>query len=150
MISLNLKTDRKEFLEALKILSVVRRQRFTSVLPIWLSFDKTENMLQLAEDSAEVKAEIPATGEWPAAGATVDMYTLKRILENCTHDEIELHALEDTILFFAGSWNVRLNLLAFGPESLSKRDNNALASTQVRDVSDLPLFRWVEENRRKR
>ena len=150
MESIHLTIDRQELLNSLKILSVVRRKRFTSVLPIWLSFDPTANVLRLSEDQGAVEAEIPAIGEWPPAGATIDLYTLKRILEESDHDKIELHALEDAILFFAGSWNVRLNLLAFGPESLSKSDSDAMASTQILDVSSLPLFRWAHENRRKR
>ena len=115
MRSVQLSVTRHELLHALQTLGVTRRKRFSSVLPVWLSFDRDTESLQIVEDQGTVLAQIPATGSWPPAGATVDLFLLRRAVTNCRDEIITLHAAADAIFLFGDNWRVQLNLLSFGP-----------------------------------
>ena len=117
MDTIRLSVLRVELLEALQTLSSARRRRFSSSLPIWLDFDIKQGELRLVEDRGRVAAGIPASGTWPPAGATVDLFMMKRAVSTMETDEIELHVLGDAVAIYAGRLQVRLHLLAFGPES---------------------------------
>lgn len=120
MDTIRLTVPRVELLEALKTLSSTRRRRFSSSLPIWLDFDITRGELRLVEDRGRVAAGIPASGTWPPAGATVDLFMMKRAVSTMETDAIELHVLGDAVAIYAGRLQVRLHLLEFGPESRRK------------------------------
>jgi hypothetical protein len=75
--------ERLELLSALNTLGVTRRKRFSSIVPVWVHFDPARMLLQLVEDKGTVTAYVPAEGEWPIAGSTIDLFTLKRALNNC-------------------------------------------------------------------
>lgn len=117
MDSIRLSVPKVELLEALRTLSSARRRRFSSSLPVWLDFDITRRELRLVEDHGRVAAGIPASGSWPPAGATVDLFMMKRAVATMETDEIELHVLGDAVAIYSGRLQVRLHLLAFGPES---------------------------------
>lgn len=116
MRSVRLSVARLELLLALQTLGVTRRKRFSSVLPVWLNFNSDTESLQIVEDRGVVFAHVPATGSWPPAGATVDLFTLRRAVTRCRDEIIALHAAADAIFLFGDNWRVQLNLLSFGPE----------------------------------
>lgn len=117
MHSIRLTVDREELDRALRLLGTTRRRRFSSVVPIWLSYSAHEGHLEIVEDKGAVTAAVPARGEWPPVGATVDLFMLRRAIERARDDEIDLHAVHDAVLVFGANWNVRLELLEFGPPS---------------------------------
>jgi len=136
MRSIKLTTLRADLSRALDTLSVTRRRRFTSTLPIWLHFDLASSTLHIVEERATVAAEIAVSGEWPPVGATVDLFMLKRAVKACRGEVVELHALSDAVMLQSDAWHVRLKLLKFGPESG--------APVRPRDEApELPLFSWA-------
>ncbi len=84
-------------------------------------------------------ASVPATGEWPIAGSTIDLYGLKRSLERTSAEVVELHALTEAVLLASGKWQVKLNLLNFGPAETMPRGPD-----DKHPLADLPLFRWAK------
>src|SRR5262245_31295756 len=122
MQPITLRMSKPELQRALQTLSTNRRRRFSSVLPVWLSFNAATKELEIQEEGGVVKAQVPAEGSWPPAGATVDLYMLKRALAVWRDDNIDLQATEDAILLSHDRRQVRLNLLTFGPESQRKDD----------------------------
>ncbi len=144
MQSIRLSVARAPFLDALKTLSVTRRRRFSSSLPIWLNFAAESGELQIVEDQGQVAARVPARGTWPPLGATVDLFMLKRTLARLDIGYVELHALTNAIAIFADRWQVRLNLLNFGPES--RRPATPITKPPMREAP-LPLFEWASRTR---
>jgi hypothetical protein len=130
MQSIQLKIARREFMSALATLGRFRRKRSVAILPVWLNLVAKTKELQIVEDKGAVTAYVQAEGDWPFAGATVDLFLLRRAVGKCPGDVIILHAIEDALLISAGPWHVRLNLLGFGPES------------RVHS-GELPLFEWA-------
>ena len=102
--------------------------------------------LRITEDRAEVGAHVPASGSWPPAGATVDLYMLKRAVTKVTGDVVDLHALDEAVVVYGDRWHVRLNLLPLGPESRRPAESAALAVSCLANANapliQLPLFRW--------
>jgi hypothetical protein len=117
MQPIGLTLSRPELLHALQTLGVTRRKRFKAVLPVWLSHNPVRGELDIVEEGGTVKASVPAGGTWPPAGATVDLFMLKRALTVWPNEVITLEALEEAVVMRADRRQVRLNLLAFGPES---------------------------------
>lgn len=142
MQSIRLSVPRRELLRALQTLSTTRRRRFSSSLPIWMTLRPDGDELQITEDRSEVGARVPAKGSWPPAGATVDLYMLKRAVINVTGEVVDLHALDSAVVVYGDRWHVRLNLLAFGPESRRQsRRPVELAESSMPEL--LPLFLWA-------
>jgi hypothetical protein len=140
MRSIKLTAARADLLRALETLALTRRARFTSAVPVWLNFDSENQDLQIVEERAKVTASISAAGMWPRAGATVDLFMLKRAVRECLGDTVDLHAARDSIVVFDGRWHARLKLLRFGPESGRPTD--------PRDpLAVLPLFEWGDRRR---
>ena len=127
---------RNELLRALQTLSATRRRRFSSSLPVWMTMLPSGDELRITEDRAEVGAHVPASGSWPPAGTTVDLYMLKRVVTNVTGEVVDLHALDGAVVVYGDRWHVRLNLLAFGPESRHAAQRSAeLLCRQFRDCN---------------
>ena len=143
MKSLRLSVARQELLLALQTLGVTRRKRFSSVLPVWLKFDPNTKSLQIVEERGAVFAHVPATGGWPPAGATVDLFMLRRAVTECRDENIDLHAVGDAVILFGDNWRVQLNLLSFGPENTVPAPPVPTPSSDQFPVTDLPLFRWA-------
>ncbi len=139
MKSIRLKLECLVLLNALNTFGVTRRKRFSSIVPVWLYFDPESKLLQIVEDKGTVTAYVPAKGEWPAAGATIDLFTLKRAFKHYTEDTVELHAVKDAILLATGNWHVKMNLLKFGPDNVVPGHPD-----DPHPLADLPLFRWVQ------
>ena len=139
MKSVRLKLERLDLLNALNTLGVTRRKRFSSIVPVWLRFDLESGLLQIVEDKGTVTAYVPAKGEWPATGATIDLSMLKRALKHCAEDVVHLHAVKDAILLASGNWHVTMNLLNFGPDNVVPGHPD-----YPHPLADLPLFRWVQ------
>ena len=136
MKSIRLKLEHLDLLNALNTLSVTRRKRFSSIVPVWLNFDPESKLLQVVEDKGKVTAYVPAKGEWPASGATIDLFILKRALKYYTEDIVELHAVKDAVLLASGNSHVKMNLLKFGPDSVVP-----VHPDNPNPLADLPLFR---------
>jgi hypothetical protein len=117
MQSIRLSVPRRELLRALQTLSTTRRRRFSSSLPVWMTLLPGGDELRISEDRSDVGAHIPASGYWPPAGATVDLYMLKRAAAYVTGETVDLDVLDNAVVVHGDRWHVRLNLLAFGPES---------------------------------
>ena len=118
MQSIRLSVPRDELLRALQTLSTTRRRRFSSSLPVWMALLPDGGELRITEDRSEVGAHVPAKGRWPPAGATVDLYMLKRAVTSVTGEVVDLHALDGAVVVYGDRWHVRLTLLAFGPDEL--------------------------------
>ena len=145
MRSIRLAVARADMLRALQTLSVTRRRRFSSTLPVWLYLLPGGKELQIVEDRGRVTASVPAKGTWPAAGTTIDLFLLKRAVTNSRCETVELHAVDGAVMLWADRWHVQLNLLPFGPESRGgKPPRNALGAE-----ADLPLFRWASRRTRR-
>ena len=148
MQSIRLSVPRDELLRALQTLSTTRRRRFSSSLPVWMALLPDGGELRITEDRSEVGAHVPAKGRWPPAGATVDLYMLKRAVTSVTGEVVDLHALDGAVVVYGDRWHVRLTLLAFGPESRRKSKQERHESGKAAGVvlADLPLFRWAKAN----
>jgi hypothetical protein len=140
MRSIRLTMARAELLRALQTLGVTRKRRFSSSLPVWLRLLPGAKELQMVEDGGQVTASVPAKGTWPAVGATVNLFSLKRAVTHCHGDSVQLHAINDAVALWADRWHVRLKLMPFGPESRVHR----LPKSAGAGVADLPLFRWAD------
>jgi hypothetical protein len=99
--------------------------------------------LLLQEDKGLVYAHLPAKGDWPAAGATIDLYALRNAAKNLTSPEIELHAVAEGVLVPTDRGYARFNLLAFGPSQTQAALPVTLDGMTVLGPEDLPLFRWA-------
>jgi len=135
MLSIKLTATRSDLLRALETLAATRRQRFSSILPVWLSFVAGSQELRLVEERGKVTASLPAAGIWPPAGVTVDLFMLKRAVSACNGGAVDLHVTADSLIVFGDRWRARLKLLRFGPEcdrAASRRDQ----------LAPLPLFEW--------
>jgi hypothetical protein len=111
--------SRKDLVHALKTLGAIRKRRGRGarVIPVWLRFDSKNHVLSVGEDRHPARAKVQATGDWPAAGATVSMFTLRSAAEASQNETIELFAVEDAIRVDTPKGHVLLNLMPFGPES---------------------------------
>jgi len=146
MKSTGLRLRRAELLQALVTLGVTRRRRFRSVVPIWLRYDSTRRQLAAVEERGAVTAHVPAQGNWPPTGATVDLYLMKRALECHDDDAVELLLASDAVLLIGDYWHRRLKLLTFGPESVVPGLLDGTPSDTAdrgHPLADLPLFRWA-------
>ena len=109
-------------------------------MPVWLSIDDRTGGLRIVEERGAACAIIPAWGEWPPFGATVDLFLLRRAATNCEGRTIELIAIDEGILVPTTQGYTRLNLLAFGPASKRAQKDKSDQST---GHSSLPLFSWA-------
>lgn len=141
MRSIKLTATRSDLLRALETLAATRRQRFSSTLPVWVSFAEGDQELRLVEERGKVTASLPAVGTWPPAGVTVDLFMLKRAMSACESDAVDLHATTDSVIVFGDRGRARLKLLRFGPES-------GRHSRRGDPLAPLPLFDWGERTRR--
>lgn len=140
MLSIKLTATRSDLLRALETLAATRRRRFTSILPVWVSFAVDGQELRIVEERGKVTASLPAVGTWPPAGATIDLFTLKRAISACDSESVDLHATADSLIVFGDRWRARLKLLRFGPES-------GRPSGRRDPLAPLPLFEWGERTR---
>ena len=141
MLSIKLTATRSDLLRALETLAATRRQRFSSVLPVWISFPAGDQELRLVEERGKVAASLPAVGTWPPVGVTVDCFMLKRAMSACDSNAVDLHATADALIVFGDRWRARLKLLRFGPES------GRSPSGRRDPLAPLPLFEWGERTR---
>jgi hypothetical protein len=147
MHSMTLTVSQPEFVRALRTLGVLRRKRFTSRMPVWLHFLPEAGELQIVEEQGSVTAYVPAEGTWPAAGATINLFPLRKGAEDCCGPVVCLHVADDAILVSGEHTHFRMKLLEFGPASLVRRSVIPGQATvpqgvTVPDYLDLPLFRW--------
>ena len=152
MKSIRLKLERCDLQNALNTLGVTRRRRFSSIVPVWLYFDTESKLLQIVEDKGAVTAYVPAEGQWPYFGATIDLYTLKRALKYHTDAIIELHTTKDAVLLANGNWQMKMHLLKFGPDNVVPGYADALNvvpghADDPLPLADLPLFGWAQPKR---
>jgi hypothetical protein len=134
---LKLIVRKAELVRALRVLSANRR-RFSSVLPIWLAYESGVGELRLREERGGVMAGLPAFGRWPAAGATVNLFSLRRAAEAITGEDVELIAVDEAVLVPTAQGYVSLPLLEFGPEH-----NIPAPGGRLDRHTDLPLFLWA-------
>ncbi len=120
MNSISLTVARHELIAALKTLGTVRRKKFVSVVPVWMRFDPREGTLSITEERNAVIAVVRASGSWPPAGATVNLFMLRNAAQALETETVELAAISDAILIPTPHGHVRMNLLPFGPESRRK------------------------------
>ena len=80
-------------------------------MPIWLAY---EEELRLCEENGRVIAGVPAIGTWPAAGATVNLFALRRAAEAVVTETVEIVALENAVLIATKRGHFSLPLLEFG------------------------------------
>jgi hypothetical protein len=142
MQSIRLSVARRELLLALKTLGRGRRRRLRPNLPVWLRFIAEAGELQIVEDHGQVSARVPASGDWPVTGATVDLFGLRRAAADLASPTIDLHATLEGVMVVGDNWHVRLNLLRFGPDS-DARDTPAPRPRPVLGPQGLPLFDWA-------
>jgi hypothetical protein len=140
MDSLRLIVRKADLIQALRVLGTNRRRRFSSVVPIWLAYLDENGELRLREEQGGVIAGLRAIGTWPAAGATVNLFPLRRAAEAAATEDVELIAVEEAVLVLTAKGHVSLPLLEFGPAGLVPRP----VSRPDRH-SDLPLFVWATE-----
>jgi hypothetical protein len=136
--SVQLIAGRTDLLAALRVLGTHRRRRFASIVPIWLHHDEINQELMLTEENATVQAAVHATGTWPAAGATVNLFLLRRAVTN-SPVRVELYATESAILVLTAKGYVSLDLLSFGPNS-----ERPAPTPPVDHHSDLPIFSYSQ------
>lgn len=152
MQSIRLSVLRRELLRALQTLSVTRRRRFSSSLPVWMTLLPAVDELRITEDRSDVGAHVSAKGSWPPAGATVDLRLLKRAVGFVSGEAVDLHVIDDAVVVFGDRWHVRLNLLPFGPESRRSAPEVATPKPSRREtapLTDLPLFGWARRRHPK-
>jgi hypothetical protein len=142
MQSIKVTALRVDLLRALETLSIARVRRFSSILPVWLQFESDSGELHLIEERGKVSASLPARGTWPPAGATVDLFMLKRAVKACRGKSVDLHAAVDSLLIFGDQWHASLKLLRFGPES-------GRPSGPYDPLAPLPLFEWGDRRKRR-
>ena len=138
MESLKLIVRKANLIRALRVLGTNRRRRFSSVVPIWLEYESEIAELRLREERGGVTAGLPAIGTWPVAGATVNLFPLRRAAETAATEDVELIAVDEAVLVLTPQGHVSLPLLDFGPAGLvppprARPDRH----------SDLPLFVWA-------
>lgn len=138
MRSVRLFVAKSDLLGALRVLGTNRRQRFSSRVPIWLRYDEATQELTLSEENATVQATVPASGAWPAAGATVNLFLFRTAVTNAP-ERVELHAGEAAILVLTSHGHVALDLLSFGPK-LVRPAPAPKPKPPVDHHSDLPIF----------
>ena len=90
-------------------------------MPVWLRFDSEAETLAISEERNPVTAIVSATGSWPPAGATINLFTLRSVVETSESKTIELIAVEDAIRIATRRGHVLMHLLAFGPSSDRKK-----------------------------
>ncbi len=144
MQTLSLWVPRREFIQALSALSTVRRRRFASVLPVWLRFDGRERLLWIEEQSAAASGAVAAEGSWPAMGATVDLYLLRRAATLISAETAQLAATADAVVVPTDRGYVRLKLLSFGPESRRPLPPQPPAAPPD-PLANLPLLKWARD-----
>ncbi|MGE0253499.1 MAG: hypothetical protein AB7N54_15185 [Alphaproteobacteria bacterium] len=143
MDGIKLTVSRTDLVAALKVLGSHRRRRFVSVCPVWLSFDPATGELGLAEDRGTILATIAASGSWPPMGATVNLFSLRRVAERLRTPTIELAAIEDAIIVAMPKGHMRLDLIGFGTDGKVSVDE--IPAAPIIRLTDLPLFRWAVE-----
>jgi hypothetical protein len=136
--SLKLIVRKADLIRALRVLGTNRRRRFSSVVPVWLAYESGSGELRLREEHGGVTAGLAAVGTWPAAGATVNLFPLRRAAEAVAIEDVELIAIDEAVLVPTANGHVSLPLLDFGPTGLvppprARPDRH----------SDLPLFVWA-------
>jgi hypothetical protein len=145
---IRLSLDREELLQALGTLSMVRRKRF-GLVPVWLGFNPEEASLTIQEERAHASATIPAQGNWPTTGATVDIAYLRGAVRKVSGPVVELIMMADAILVPREKGYVRLGLLDFGDKPIPPAPDRT--QTRIVETPDgLPLFRWALERRTPR
>jgi hypothetical protein len=92
MKSTSLRLSRADLIHALATLGVIRRKRFKSIVPVWLSFDAPCGELTVVEARGGARAVVKAAGSWSPAGATLDMFALRRLLSLLDTPDVELIA----------------------------------------------------------
>src|SRR2546423_69013 len=115
MKCLTLRVPKCDLVQVLKTLGVIRRKRFSSTIPVWLHFDAARDELTILEARRGVRAIVKAAGYWPPAGATLDLFALRRVAETLDGDEVELMIDAGTILIPTTRGHVSLRLQPFGP-----------------------------------
>jgi hypothetical protein len=90
--SLKLLVRKADLIRALRVLGANRRRRFSSVVPIWLAYESEIGELRLRDEHGGVTAGLPAIGTWPVAGATVNLFPLRRAAETVATEDVELIA----------------------------------------------------------
>ena len=146
MKSIGLTVSRADLLQALVTLGVTRRRRFRSVVPVWLDFDPKLHQLAIVEERGAVTAMVRAEGKWPPAGATIDLYAMKRAVERHPDDPVALMVAADSIVLAGEGWHARLSLRKFGPESAVHDPLDGTPADSAdhgHPLADLPLFRWA-------
>ena len=138
MEALKLIVHKADLIRALRVLGTNRRRRFSSVVPIWLAFEREIGELRLREERGGVTAGLTVIGTWPAAGATVNLFPLRRAVETAATKDVELIAVDEAVLVLTPRGHVSLPLLDFGPAGLVP----PLRARPDRH-SDLPLFVWA-------
>jgi hypothetical protein len=113
----SLRLVRADLMQALATLGVIRRRRFASIVPVWLNFDSPRGELTIVEARGGARAVVKASGAWSPAGATLDMFGLRRVLASLDTDDVELIADASEILIPTKRGHVRLKMQPFGPES---------------------------------
>ena len=120
MKSMSLKLLRADLQQALKTLGAIRKKRGASIVPVWLHFDPLKSALSITEARGRAIAVLPAMGSWTPAGATVDMFSLRRLMETLDDVEIEMIVAPGQIIIPTPRGHVALTLQPFGPESKRK------------------------------
>lgn len=138
-----LSVNREELLRALGTLSSVRRKRF-GLVPVWLGFNAAQSSLTIQEERAHASATIPARGNWPPTGATVDIAYMRGAVNKVSAPVVELIMVEDTILVPREKGYVRLGLLDFGDQPVAQPPD-LIQARIVESPDGLPLFRWALE-----
>lgn len=138
---IKLSLNREELLQALGTLSLIRQKRF-GLVPVWLKFDVEEASLTIQEERGHACATVPAQGNWPSTGATVDLAYLRGAVRRVGRPVVELIMLADAILVPRHKGFVRLGLLDFGDKGVSRAPKASQAPI-VKTPDDLPLFRWA-------
>jgi hypothetical protein len=132
MRSTRLSVPKSELADALRTLSANRKQRITSRVPIVLQFNSREGRLTIGEFGALLSATVPASGDWPPAGATVTLGLLRRAIQHVADNEIELHALDGAIIVLTAHGHVSLKLLHPGSGPTGQRKAALPAGIKLR------------------
>jgi hypothetical protein len=117
MQSLTLSMPKDEFVRALQTLAAARRRKRGASVPVWLRFNAGLGQLTISEARGKVLATVPAEGDWPPTGATVDLIMLRNAARSLKGAVAELKAIDDAILMPIDKGYVNMKLLPFGPDS---------------------------------